>query len=296
MRPIWTRSARQTSSSAEAAERVRLLGPGDTRDALDLLAKRPVENLFVASRIATVGLDVARMGCTVWGLEEFGRLISLCHVGSNVVPVDADAAALDAFADRLGRRRGVAAIMGNADQVRGLWDQLNLEHSSSWGHPREARWHQPLMVIDSEPVGELDRRVRHITRDDFDAYFEAAVAMYTEEVGVSPLDSSGSYRRYVLSLIDQGRAFGIVDATGQVIFKSDVGSALGEVCQIQGVWMHPGLRGRGLSEPAMASVVRWCRSQWPVVSLYVNDFNVRARRLYESVGFRTIGELGTVLY
>ena len=33
-----------------------------------------------------------------------------------------------------------------------------------------------------------------------------------------------------------------------------------------------------------------------LVSLYVNDYNVRARRLYERIGFRTVGELATVLY
>lgn len=46
----------------------------------------------------------------------------------------------------------------------------------------------------------------------------------------------------------------------------------------------------------MAQVVRLCLRAYPVVSLYVNDFNTRARRLYERVGFRTVSELATVLY
>jgi len=34
----------------------------------------------------------------------------------------------------------------------------------------------------------------------------------------------------------------------------------------------------------------------PVVSLYVNDFNVVARRAYERVGFRQVGTFTSVLF
>ena len=123
----------------------------------------------------------------------------------------------------------------------------------------------------------------------------AAVKMYTEEVGVSPLEPSGSYAAHVRRTISQGRAFGIVEG-GRVVYKSDVGCAAGDACQVQGVWLDPALRGRGLSEPAMAQVARLCQERWPVVSLYVNDYNTRARKLYERIGFDTVGEFATVLY
>jgi predicted GNAT family acetyltransferase len=34
----------------------------------------------------------------------------------------------------------------------------------------------------------------------------------------------------------------------------------------------------------------------PSVSLYVNDYNVRAVRTYERVGFRQVGTFATVLF
>lgn len=101
-------------------------------------------------------------------------------------------------------------------------------------------------------------------------------------------------------LIQMGHAMGAVHrGTGRasrVWFKSDIGSAWSGYCQVQGVWISPELRGRRLSIPAMAQVVRLCRQRYPVVSLYVNDYNTRARRLYQGLGFRTVGELATVLY
>ena len=66
---------------------------------------------------------------------------------------------------------------------------------------------------------------------------------------------------------------------GVVVFKAEIGAATPLVCQVQGVWVDPSMRGRGISVPAMAATVRLARTHIaPVVSLYVNDFNTVARR------------------
>ena len=49
-------------------------------------------------------------------------------------------------------------------------------------------------------------------------------------------------------------------------------------------------------ETVAKAVVKLAREQWPVVSLYVNDYNGRAVRLYERVGFVTGSTFATVLY
>lgn len=276
-------------------ERVRVLGERDLASALELIAERPVENVFVASRVQVSGLHPHALGCEIWGYEVDGELVSLCHVGANLVPVNATNRAVDAFARKLGPFRSSASITGPSDVTLDLFAALSRHWGSAWRHPREVRPRQPVMVIDADSAVAGDPRVRRITRAEEDAYFAAAVAMYTEEVGVSPLDGTDGYRRYVARLIDMGRAFGIVEG-GTVLFKSDVGAAADGVCQVQGVWLHPDLRGQGLSVPSMASVVSLCRLRWPTVSLYVNDFNARAIACYARTGFRTVGEFATVLY
>jgi hypothetical protein len=120
--------------------------------------------------------------------------------------------------------------------------------------------------------------------------------MYTEEVGVSPIQGNpAGYRFYVRQLITSGRAFALFDGT-RVLFKADLGSVSGTVSQVQGVWVDPAMRGRGLAAPAMAAVVRMARTITPTVSLYVNDFNTRARRAYRRVRFAPVGEFATILY
>ena len=275
---------------------VRILHRADLADAVRILSVNPVENVFVAARIRAAGIDQANLGCPMWGFERSGVLRSLCHAGSNLVPVNADAEAVAAYAEFAGAERMCSSIIGPADTALALWRQLSQRWGAGWAQVREVRPHQPVMVIDSEPTTAHNPRVRRVTLQHWDPYYQAAVKMYTEEVGVSPLQGNpAGYRFYVRQLITSGRAFALFDGD-RVIFKADLGSVSANVSQVQGVWLDPELRGHGLAAPAMAAVVRLARSVTPTVSLYVNDFNRAARATYSRVGFRTVGEFATVLY
>ena len=81
-----------------------------------------------------------------------------------------------------------------------------------------------------------------------------------------------------------------------MVFKAELGAVTPEVTQVQGVWMNPALRGQGLSAGYMAAVVVLAQTRAPVTSLYVNNFNSRARATYERVGFRQVGTFATVLF
>lgn len=276
--------------------RARALDNRDLQAVAEFLAADPVSNIFILSRIQRRGLNPYHLGCQMWGVERGGELVSVCYPGTNVVAVGPDPEAMDLFARKLGPRRRASSIMGCSQEVRLLLDALS-QRGDQWRSYREYRAHQPMMVMDRDAQVPTDPRVRIMTSDDLDLYYPAAVSMYTEEVGVSPLEPTNSYRSYVSGLISEQRAFGVIDAgTQKVIFKSDVGAATNTICQIQGVWLEPTLRGQGLSAPAMAAVVNLARERWPIVSLYVNDFNVRAIRLYQRVGFRHSAEFATVLY
>jgi uncharacterized protein len=143
-----------------------------------------------------------------------------------------------------------------------------------------------------------DPLVRAVRPDEIDLLLPASIAMFTEEVGVSPIAGDGGnlYRARVSELVQLGRSFARID-DGRVIFKAEVGAATSAACQIQGVWVDPALRGQGLSVAGMAAVVSACRATIaPVVSLYVNDFNVAARRAYERVGFVDVDIFMSVLF
>jgi hypothetical protein len=275
---------------------VRVLHRADLADAVRILSINPVENVFVAARVRTAGVEQSSLGCPIWGFERGGVLRSICHAGSNLVPVNADSEAVAAYADFAGRDRMCSSIIGPSSVALELWRLLSDQWGSAWGGVREVRPRQPVMAISTDSHLTMDRRVRRVTLQHWDAYYHAAVKMYTEEVGVSPLQGNpAGYRFYVRQLITSGRAFGMF-LGDRVIFKADLGSVSANVSQVQGVWLDPEFRGRGLAPPAMATVVHLARSVTPTVSLYVNDYNLPALATYERVGFRRVGEFATILY
>ena len=260
-----------------------------------MVNRDPVANVFVASRLAAVGLDWRRLGAEVWGYyADDQRLVSLCYSGANLMPVEATPAAAKQFAERARRGgRHCSSIVGPTEPVEAMWQVLMLP----WGPARDVR-RQPLMSIATPPVCDAEPGVRRVRIDELETLLPASIAMFTEEVGVSPIGNDGGalYRARVAELVSEGRAFALIE-DGRVLFKAEVGSATNQACQIQGVWVDPSLRGEGLGARGTAAVVRFAQADIaPVVSLYVNDFNVPARRAYERVGFATVGSFTSVLF
>jgi predicted GNAT family acetyltransferase len=82
-----------------------------------------------------------------------------------------------------------------------------------------------------------------------------------------------------------------------VVFKAELAIVTRRTTQVQGVWVDPEFRGRGLAAGAMAAVLRDAlRRVAPTVSLYVNDYNTPARRVYARCGFVPNGSFATVLF
>ncbi|MGZ6734570.1 MAG: GNAT family N-acetyltransferase [Nocardioides sp.] len=274
---------------------IRTLGPADLGAFLELTGRDPVVNVFADHRARTTSLDPRWLGGEVWGRWVGGDLAAACHVGANLVPIGASVDDARAFGERaLARGRTVSTIVGPAAPVRALWDTV----ASTWGRPREQRWVQPHLVLDRVPLVGADPLVRRSTRADFETLYPACVAMYTEEVGVSPEAGGGGdlYRARVLQLIGRGWSFVRVE-DGQVVFKAEVACASPYAAQIQGVYVVPERRGQGLATAGMAAVADIVRREIaPAVSLYVNDWNTAAKKAYERVGFRQTATFATVMF
>jgi len=280
---------------AKGSSAVRVLDERDRDAVLAICDRDPVMHVFVSSRVRALGLEPSRLGAQMWGHGSGGRLESLCYNGANLVTVAATPEAISAFAERALRQgRRCSSVVGPADEIQALWALLR----PRWGPARDVRPVQPVMVINGPPLVAPDPLVRRVRMDELDILWPACVAMFTEEVGVSPTigDGGASYRARLQQLIRAGRAFARIE-DGKVIFKAEIGAATPQACQIQGVWVRPEYRGQGLAAPGMAAVVvESARSIAPVVSLYVNDFNTPARAAYFRAGFVDTGRFMSVLF
>lgn len=274
---------------------LQLLGPTDLPALVELTARDPVVNVFADYRARSTGLEGRYLGGEFWGYVEDGRLVSACHSGANLVPVEATPEALEAFAVRAREQgRRCATIVGPQHAVAGLWELLR----PSWGPPREVRWDQPHLETRGPSPVPADPAVRRTTRADFDVLYPACVAMYREEVGLSPEAGGGRemYRARVAQLVDRGWSFARIEG-GRVLFKAEIAAATPHACQIQGVYVDPEHRGRGLATAGMAAVVAFALAEVaPAVSLYVNDHNAPARAAYARAGFVQTATFSTVMF
>jgi predicted GNAT family acetyltransferase len=279
------------------ATSLRTLGREDRDAVLRLCEQDPVANVMVAERVELVGTEPVRLGGELWGVYEQGELTAACWSGATPIPVGSCTdAALAAFARRARRSGGVySSLFGEAEPVLGLWSRLS---AMGW-RAREVRDCQPLFEIRRRPLVEPDPAVLRAGADDLLTVLPASVAMFTEEVGYSPVSADGglSYRRRVAELLRQRRMFVRRGPDGEVVFKADLGSVSSQVAQVHGVWVDPRWRGQGIAAPAMAAVVLGALAEdAAVVSLYVNDFNERALAAYRRVGFEQVGAFATVLF
>jgi uncharacterized protein len=274
---------------------LRVLGPADLPDVSRLLAQDPVTHVFVDSRVRLTGLDPRWLGGEVWGYDEDGELVSLCHSAANLAPVAPTDRALRAFAGHaLTQGRTCGSIVGHNDEVRSLWGYLERD----WGPARSLRFRQPFMTITDAPLVEPSPDVRPARPDELDILYPACVAMYTEELGVSPELTGGAtaYRARIAQLISRKHAFVHIE-DGEVVFKAELGAVTPHAAQLQSVWVNPRFRGQGLAVGGVAAICAVAlTSIAPVVCLYVNEHNEPARRTYERVGFTETTKFATILF
>src|SRR4051794_39050614 len=176
----------------------RLLGPADGHEIARVLASDPVASCLVAARFEKAGMDTRALGGRFWGVG--GGRDGVCFDGPNLVPLSGDRHSLKAFAQAASRRgRRCASILGPAELVLPLWDRL----SGRWGPAREVRADQPLLACTAPAQCRTDALMRPVRREELELYSPAAVAMFTEEVGVDPRwpDGGAGYRARVEEVI-----------------------------------------------------------------------------------------------
>ncbi|MGV9410876.1 GNAT family N-acetyltransferase [Nocardia sp. NPDC003693] len=285
MRSVLEPTRRPKSSGA------RQLANRDLTQVLRVLDTDPVASCMVAARLQECGLDTRGVYGELWSRGGPGD--SLCFSGANLVPLRGNRADLRAFADRAIRGpRVCSSVVGRRELALPLWELLS-EH---WGPARELRADQPLLALERTAGVAPDLRVRRVRPEELDRYLIAAVAMFTEEIGVDPRAGDGGrgYRRRVAGLIESGRAWARFE-DGEVVFKAEVGALSRRTGQIQGVWVHPDHRGTGVGTAGTAAVANVVVASGRTASLYVNCYNEVARAAYKKVGFRQIATFATVL-
>lgn len=269
---------------------IRLLSEDDVKGALEFLQRDPLINVYLISRL----IEERTLAATQMVVVRYnGAIVLVASLATNIVaggdPSIGDEitqSAIAMIADRIiTRMLPVRAIISPAHLVEALWAQLR------------TRLDPPTVVRMNQPIYALDKRLdysdfvlaRYSIPRDLDALVPACAAMHKEEVGIDPLErDAAGYRERIRELIDKKRSvIRVID--GVIASKCEYSAVTEHAVQLMGVWTHPSFRKRGLAFETLREVCGHLGRRGKTVTLFVNDFNRPAVRLYESLGFRQIG-------
>jgi len=180
-------------------------------------------------------------------------------------------------------------ILGNADSqapVPRTFAQLRAHsHRAQTLYMLErARWHDAQAQRDPAAPAIHPRPAR---LDEIDAVFLASARMHREETHIDPLaDDPEGFRRHVAHRISTGRCYVHFDAHHRLLFKAELSALSGFGAQISGVYTDPICRRKGIATAALFDICgQLFEGGARRITLYVNDDNEAAHRVYRKVGF-----------
>ena len=249
---------------------------------LEFCARDPVERVFLE--------DMARRGYGRFlGLPDGdGTLVSLCHLGVNLVPSGRGCGAFARAASGVGSRM----IIGEERAVSDLWRDA----APLLAQPRDDRPGQPVYAI-WEPPEAGASGLRAASLADLDELVPVCAASHALELGVDPLVHDGEAFRWRTRVqITDGRSWVWFDPAGVVLFKAEVSAWTPTAAQVQQVWVDPAVRGRGYGSRGLRDLCRLLLAEVPCVTLFVRTDNLAAIALYESIGMQLVGRYRSLLF
>lgn len=275
---------------AEGRWSIRLLSEDDFKGAQEFLQRDPLINVYLISRL----LEERTLAATqIVVVRHNGAIVLVASLATNIVlagdrsfGADITESAIALVADRIiTRMLPVRAMISPAHLVEVLWVQLRTRLDP----PTVVRMNQPIYALKPRLDFPDLNVARYSNVRDLDQLVPACAAMHKEEVGIDPLERDApGYRERIRELVDKKRSVvRVVD--GMIAAKCEYSAVTNDAVQLMGVWTDPRYRRQGLAFEMLREVCGHLIRKGRTVTLFVNDFNLPAIGLYESLGFHRIG-------
>lgn len=273
--------------TAPATRKAIELKSCDQQEVLDFLSVRPVHTVVMTSFINDNGLENPLNRGKFYGYKTAeGTLEGVALIGHTTLVEARSEEALKALA-HAARASEVPLhlIMSDGANAESFWNYLGNGYST----PRLVC--EELLFELSFPflVRECGHPIRTAHIEELQEVAEAQAAIAFMECGVDPMtrDREGFLKR-VARRIEQGRIF-VVFEDGEMIFKADIIAETSDVIYLEGIYVAPSHRGKGIGSACLAQLSLDLLSRVQHITLLSNVDFTDAHRSYMKAGYKNTG-------
>jgi ribosomal protein S18 acetylase RimI-like enzyme len=261
--------------------------PGSEERILSALSCSSLTNLIMAGFIRDNGFaSLSNRGRFYTCRDEKNELEGVALVGHTILFEASSDRAIQAFAALARQQGSTHLLMGEHNAVERFWSHYAVGDES----PRLVC--PTLFLKRTEQFSEQPEvsGLRPAGREELEHVVHAQAAMAFETSGVDPLknDPAGFRERY-LNRIEKKRVW-IVIEKDRLLFKADVIADTPEAVYVEGVYVSPEERGKGVGRSCMIGLGRVLMSGAKAIYLFVESQNTRTKSFYLKLGFTVAGQ------
>jgi predicted GNAT family acetyltransferase len=260
---------------------------------LTFLAQRPVHTVCMASFIRDNGVVSPYNRGTFHGYRgPSGKLEGAALVGHATLVESQSEAALRALARLTRETTPSHLIRGEYEMIEKFW-----LYYSELGH--QARLTNRELLFQNRTPARLSGpkpELRVATQHDLTAVARINSEMIVAECGVDPLakDPEGFLTR-LLRRINQQRIW-VWSRDDKIVFKADVFAETPEMMYLEGVYVAPDQRHRGVGQSCLTHLTHELLKRSSSICLLLNEDKRELQRFYEHAGFKNTGTYETIYF
>jgi predicted GNAT family acetyltransferase len=258
----------------------------DRNEVLAFLAERPVHTVCLAGFIRDNGLVSPHNRGTFYGCRNSeGRLEGVALIGHATLIEARTARAMEEFGLVAQGYQRTHIILGEKDKVEQFWNYYADEGQEMRLACRELLFELRYAMQVRDEVDGL----RRATLEDLDKIAPVQASMAEEESGKNPMeiDPEGFLARCARR-IEMGRVW-LLEEDGRLVFKADIQSDTPDVVYLEGVWVNPSERGKGIGRQCLRQLCQDLLVRTKSVCVLVNEENHRAHTFYRMCNFKMRG-------
>lgn len=292
-RPKYRDNAVETAAIwANDLSKLRELGNEDTDSVMQFLGRRPVHTVVMSSFVQDNGIVNSLNRGTFYGyFSEDGELEGVALIGHSTLVEARSDRALRAFALKARySETPINLIMSDGENAERFFNVYAVG-----GLVPRLKCTELLFQTDFPfPVRHCEWEVRLARPEELMQTATAQAEVAFIESGNDPMsrDREGFLKR-CLRRIEQERVFAVFEGS-KLVFKADIIAEANDVIYLEGVYVAPAFRGKGIGSACLAEVSRRLLGRASYVCLLSNQEFKHAHRSFEKAGLRNTGSCTTL--